>query len=146
GGRQPGARRARSRPRLTGRGAVLVMLAVFLLIDLIAAGAHSTWLNGFGYAAGCLLAVTYARREALLVVATTPPAVFLIALVATKLMTAGGNTVLAAAEGTLLTLAALAPWLFGVTIASLAAATVRGLPRCIQDLRTALAGRSGTPG
>jgi hypothetical protein len=139
GGRPPG--RARSRSRLTGRGAVLVMLAVFLFINLIAAGVHSTWLNGFGYAAGCVLAVTYARRDALLVVVTTPPALFLIALVAAKLMTTGGNTVVAAAEGTLLTLAALAPWLFGVTIACVVAATVRGLPRCIQDLRTALAGQ-----
>jgi hypothetical protein len=139
GGPRPG--RARSRARLTGRGAVLVMVAVFLVVDLIAAGVHSTFLNGFGYAAGCLLAVTYARREALLVVATTPPAIFLAALLAVKLMTAGGNVVLAGAEGTLLTLAAIAPWLFGVTIAYLAAATVRGLPRCIQDLRTALAGQ-----
>jgi hypothetical protein len=144
GTRQPG--RGRSRPRLTGRGAVLAMLAVFLLMDLIAAGMHSTWLIGFGYAAGCLLAVTYARREALLVVVTTPPAIFLIALAGIKLMTAGGNAVLAAAEGTLLTLAATAPWLFGVTIACLAAATVRGLPRCIHELRTALAGQGGARG
>jgi uncharacterized protein DUF6542 len=141
GGRQPD--RGRSRPRLTGRGAVLAMLAVFLLMDLIAAGMHSTWLIGFGYAAGCLLAVAYARREALLVVATTPPAVFLVALAGIKAVTAGGNTVLAAAEGTLLTLAATAPWLFGVTIACLAAAMVRGLPRCIHELRTALAGQGG---
>jgi hypothetical protein len=138
GGARPG--RGRSRARLTGRGAVLVMLAVFLVVDLIAAGVHSTFLNGFGYAAGCLLAVTYARREALLVVATTPPAIFLAALLAVKLMTAGGDVVVAGAEGTLLTLAATAPWLLGVTIAYLAAATVRGLPRCIQELRTALAG------
>jgi hypothetical protein len=138
GGRQPG--RGRPRPRLTGRGAVLVMLAVFLFINLIAAGVHSTFLNGFGYAAGCLLAVAYARREAMLVVVTTPPAIFLISLVAAKLMTTGGNTVVAAAEGTLLTLAALAPWLFGVTIACVAVATVRGLPRCVQQLRSALAG------
>jgi hypothetical protein len=117
------------------------MLAVFLVVDLIAAGVHSTFLNGFGYAAGCLLAVTYARREALLVVATTPPAVFLAALLAVKLMTAGGDAVVAGAEGTLLTLAAIAPWLFGVTIAYLGTATVRGLPRCIHDLRTALAGQ-----
>jgi uncharacterized protein DUF6542 len=150
-GARPGTRRAaagsprpgrgRSRARLTGRGAVLVMAAVFLVVDLIAAGVHSTFLNGFGYAAGCLLAVAYARREALLVVATTPPAIFLAALLCIKLMTASGNAVVAGAEGTLLTLAATAPWLFGVTIAYLAAATVRGLPRCIQELRTALAGQ-----
>ncbi|HEY6481200.1 MAG TPA: DUF6542 domain-containing protein, partial [Streptosporangiaceae bacterium] len=130
-----------SRARLTGRGAVLVMLAVFLLVDLIAAGVHSTFLNGFGYAAGCALAVAYARREALLIVAATPPAIFFAALLAIKLLTAGGNAVLAGAEGTVLTLAAIAPWLFAVTIGYLAAATVRGLPRCIQELRTALAGQ-----
>jgi hypothetical protein len=139
GGSRPG--RSRSRSRLTGRGAVLAMLAVFLLADLIAAAVHSTFLNGFGYAAGCALAVAYARREALLIVATTPPAIFLAALLSIKLLTAGGDAVLGGAEGTLLTLAAIAPWMFGVTIAYLAAATARGLPRCIQDLRTALAGQ-----
>lgn len=139
GGPRPG--RSRSRAQLTGRGAVLVMLAVFLLVDLIAAGVHSTFLNGFGYAAGCALAVAYARREALLIVATTPPAIFFAALLSIKLLTAGGNAALAGAEGTLLTLAAIAPWLFGVTIAYLAAAMMRGLPRCIQELRTALAGQ-----
>jgi hypothetical protein len=144
GGRPAG--RGRSRARLTGRGAVLVMLAVFLAVDLIAAGVHSTFLNGFGYAAGCLLAVAYARREALLIVATMPPAIFLAALLSTKLMTAGGNVVVAGSEGTLLTLAATAPWLFGVTIAYLAAATARGLPRCIQELRTALAGQGAARG
>jgi hypothetical protein len=146
GGPRPGRSRSRSRARLTGRGAVLVMLAVFLLADLIAAGVHSTFLNGFGYAAGCALAVTYVRREALLIVATTPPAMFFAALLTIKLLTAGGNAVLAGAEGTLLTLAALAPWLFGVTIAYLAAATVRGLPRCVQELRTALAGQGAARG
>lgn len=144
GGPRPG--RSRSRARLTGRGAVLVMLAVFLLADLIAAGVHSTFLNGFGYAAGCALAVAYARREALLIVATTPPAIFFAALLTIKLLTAGGNAVLGGAEGTLLTLAALAPWMVGVTIAYLAAATVRGLPRCIQELRTALAGQGAARG
>ena len=139
GRRQPS--RAKSRPRLTGRGAVLVMLVVFVVTDLIAAGLHSTWLGGLGYAAGCLLAVTYARREALLLVVTTPPAIFLAALVATELVTVGGSTLLATAEGTLLTLAATAPWLLGVTIVCVAAAIMRGLPRCIQDLRTALAGQ-----
>jgi hypothetical protein len=115
------------------------MLLVFLIVDLFAGAVHSTWLGGLGYAAGCALAVTYARREALLVVVTTPPAIFLAALVTTELVTAGGS-MLAAAEGTLLTLAATAPWLLGVTLAYLAAAMVRGLPRCIQDLRTDLAG------
>jgi hypothetical protein len=121
------------------------MAVVFLLVDLIAGAAHSTWLGGLGYAAGCALAVTYARREALLVVVTTPPAIFLAALITAELVTAGGSTMLATAEGTILTLAATAPWLIGVTVACVAAAMVRGLPRCVQDLRTAVAGLAAGP-
>jgi hypothetical protein len=133
--------RKQSRPRLTGRGAVLLMLAVFLVGNLIAVPIKVPWLGGLGYAAGCLLAVAYTRREALLLVVTAPPAIFLAALVATELITAGGNTVLATTEGTLLTLAAVAPWLFGCTIACLIAGLVRGLPRCVRDLRAQLNGR-----
>ena len=96
--------------------------------------------------AGCALAVTYARREAMLVVVTTPPAAFLLALVSVELMTAGGSTLLSAAEGTLLTLAGTAPWLLVVTIGYLAVAMTRGLPQCIQDLRAALAGQNAARG
>jgi hypothetical protein len=142
--RRPG--RARNRPRLTGRGAVLVMLVVFLIGDLIGAGLHAAVVAGLGYAAGCALAVTYARREAMLVVVTTPPAAFLLALVSVELMTAGGSTLLSAAEGTLLTLAGTAPWLLVVTIGYLAVAMTRGLPQCIQDLRAALAGQNAARG
>jgi hypothetical protein len=139
-GRRAPARK-QSRPRLTGRGAVLLMLAVFLVGNLIAVPIKVPWLGGLGYAAGCLLAVAYTRREALLIVVSTPPAIFLAALVATELITAGSNTALATTEGTLLTLAAVAPWLFGCTIACLIAGLVRGLPRCIRDLRAQLNGR-----
>jgi hypothetical protein len=144
GRRQPS--RARSRARLTGRGAVLVMLAVFLVGDLIGVGLHTTVVAGLGYAAGCALAVTYARREAMLVVVTTPPAVFLAALVSAELMTAGGSALLSTAEGTLLTLAGTAPWLLVVTLACVAVAMTRGLPACVQELRTALAGQAAAQG
>jgi hypothetical protein len=144
GRRQPS--RARSRARLTGRGAVLVMLAVFLVGDLIGVGLHTTVVAGLGYAAGCALAVTYARREAMLVVVTTPPAVFLAALVTAELMTAGGSALLATAEGTLLTLAGTAPWLLVVTLACVGVAMTRGLRACVQELRTALAGQAAARG
>jgi hypothetical protein len=144
GRRQPS--RARPRARLTGRGAVLVMLAVFLVGDLIGVGLHTTVVAGLGYAAGCALAVTYARREAMLVVVTTPPAVFLAALVAAELMTAGGSALLSTAEGTLLTLAGTAPWLLVVTLACVGVAMTRGLRSCVQELRTALAGQAAARG
>jgi hypothetical protein len=131
----------RSRPRLTGRGSMLVMVIVFLVGNLIAVSTQLPWLSGLGYAAGCLLAVAYARREAMLLVVITPPLIFLLALVSAELITAGGATALATAEGTLLTLAAVAPWLYGCTAAVLVIGTVRGLPSCIRNLRTELAGR-----
>jgi hypothetical protein len=147
-GRSPAAgdgRRApaggRSRPRLTARGSVLLMVAVFLIGNLIAVPTQVAWLGGPFYAVGCLLAVAYTRREALLMVVTAPPLIFLSALVGAELITAGNNTALATAEGTILTLAAVAPWLFGCTIACLIVGLLRGLPRCVRDLRAQLNGR-----
>jgi len=146
GDRRPVPAGAPGRPRLTGRGATLLMLAVFLIGNLIAAAADAPWLAGLSYAAGCLLSVTYARREALPLVVTTPPLIFLIALLSAELITAGGSTALATAEGTMLTLAAVAPWLFACTAGCVAVAMVRGLPRCIRDLRAELNGRPKATG
>jgi hypothetical protein len=117
------------------------MLAVFLVGNLIAGSTHVPWLAGLSYAAGGLLAVGYARRETLLFVVTTPPLIFLISLLGAELITAGSSTLLATAEGTMLTLAAVAPWLFACTAGCVAVAMVRGLPRCIRDLRAGLNGR-----
>jgi hypothetical protein len=145
GDRRPASARAPAprpgRPRLTGRGATLVMLAVFLVGNLIAQAAHVPWLGGLSYVAGCLLAASYARREALLLVVTTPPLIFLISVVCGELITDWSATMLATAAGTLLTLAAVAPWLLAGTAGCVALAMVRGLPRCISDLRAGLAGR-----
>jgi hypothetical protein len=131
----------RSRPRLTGRGSMLVMLVLFLAGNLIAVSASRPWLGGLGYAAGCLLAVAYARREAMLLVVIPPPLIFLVALVSAELITGGNATALATAEGTLLTLAAVAPWLYVCTAAVLVAGTMRGLPACIRRLRAEMNGR-----
>jgi hypothetical protein len=138
---RPASRQAPVPLRLTGRGSLALMAVVFLIANLIAAWAHVTWLAGLGYAAGALLAVGYARRESLLPVVASPPALFLATLVAAQLMTATGRSAtLAALEGTLLALAATAPWLLGATLAYLAAAMLRGLPRCVADLRLATSG------
>lgn len=129
--------------RLTVRGCVVLMLLVFLVSDLLGNKLGWGWLDGLGYGAGCLLAVAYARREALLLVATAPPALFLIALVIVELVTATGSTLLATAEGTLLALATCAPWLFVMTVAGLALAIRRGLLQCIRDLKGELGGQAG---
>lgn len=132
--------------RLTGRGCVVVMLLIFLVSDLLASKLGLGWLDGLGYATGCLLAAAYARREALLLVVTAPPALFLVALVTAELITATGSTLLGTAEGTLLALATGAPWLFGVTVAGLVVAMFRGLPQCVRDFKVELSGRGARSG
>src|SRR5437660_4732146 len=111
GRRRPARGGSRSRPKLTGRGCTLLMLVVFFVSCLLAQWLQIGSLTGAGYGAGCLLAVLYARREALLYVAIAPPVIFLGALVAAELATASGSTLLATAEGTVLALAGVWPWL-----------------------------------
>ena len=121
------------------------MLLVFLVCDLLATRLGWGWLAGAGYLLGGLLAVTYARREALLLVVTAPPALFLVTLVTVDLVTATGSRLLSTAEGTLLALAMSAPWLFAGTVACVVAALARGLPQCVRDLKDDLSGmRAGT--
>lgn len=140
-----GARSSRSgrggQARLTGRGSVLVMVLLFLAGCLIAAWSGHNWPAGLGYLAGALLAAGYARREALLLVVIAPPVIFAMTLIAAELVTAGGSTLLATAEGTILVLAAVAPWLFCGTAACVVLAWLRGLPRCVRELRADIGGR-----
>jgi hypothetical protein len=121
--------------RLTGRGAVLGMSAVFSL-GLLGAGWLS-WpvLAGAAFLAGSLAAAWYTRPADLLTVAVTPPLLFCVALIGVKAVTATGNLTIAVAGGTVITLAGAAPWLFAGTVLSLIIACFRGLPRCVGELR-----------
>jgi hypothetical protein len=144
GDRAAGSRRGtghRSGLRLTGRGAVALMLVVFAVGNLIGAELQSGWPSGLGYLAGCLLAVCYVRRDGLLLLVATPPLIFFITLVGAELACAQGGTVLATAEGTMLALAAASGWLLVGTAGYLAIALVRGLPGRIRSLNAELSGR-----
>ena len=66
--------------RMTGRGAVLAMFALFFTGAAIAGLLHLGVLVGFSFLAGCVLAARFARRSALLVVVVSPPLIFLIAV------------------------------------------------------------------
>ena len=132
---------------VTARGAILAMLSLFFLGTLAAGWLHLGLLTGLSFAAGCVLAARYTRREGLLAVVVTPPLIFLIALVGTEVLTSHADTakhaLTSAAEGTILTLAAVAPWLFSGVAAGLVIALFRGLPQCVSDLRTQLRGDFG---
>ena len=132
---------------MTARGAILAMFSLFFLGTLVAGWLHLGVLTGLSFVAGCALAARYTRREGLLAVVVTPPLIFLVALVVTEVLTSHADTtkhaLTSAAEGTILTLAAVAPWLFSGLIVGLVIALFRGLPRCVGDLRTELHGDLG---
>src|SRR5262245_39556195 len=134
------------RIRLTGRGAVMVMLAVFALGLLVASWMGWPVLAGVCFILGSAAAALYVRPIDLLMVTIAPPLLFGIALVAVKAATATGSIALSAAEGTAITLAEVAPWLFAGMALTLVIAWARGLRGCVRELRQDLraAGRPGT--
>jgi Sec-independent protein secretion pathway component TatC len=132
------ATRHRRGPLLTGRGAITGMLLVFFIGVLAASGLHWGPLAGGSFLAGSAAAAWYTKRRDLLTVAVSPPLLFFIVVVCVKALTADGNTMLSTVEGTALTLANVAPWLFTGVALSLIIAWFRGLPRCVAELRREL--------
>lgn len=127
---------------LTARGATVAMFGLFLASNLLASLLGHEVLAGLGYLAACVLGPFFVRRHALLQVVVAPPAIFLAALVVTQMATAQGTSrhgkVLSVLEGTVLTLAALAPWLLGGTVLGVGLAIPRGLVQCARDLKREL--------
>jgi hypothetical protein len=124
--------------RLTGRGAVLGMLAVFALGLLGASWLGWGVLAGACFVAGSAAAALYVRPRDLLTVTIAPPLLFCVALVAVKAVTATGDMALSTAEGVAVTLAGVAPWLFAGTGLSLVIAWSRGLRERVRELREEL--------
>ena len=127
------------------------MLVLFFLSLLLASWLRWGVLAGAGFVIGSVGAAWYTRRRDLLVVAVSPPLLFFLALIVVKALTAKGSMIISTVEGTALTLANVAPWLFAGVIVYVIVAWVRGLPQCVtdlrQDLRPDLAQpRSGTSG
>jgi hypothetical protein len=131
-----------ARSHVTARGAIVAMFGLFLVLDLVAAWSGLEVIAGIGFVASCLLAPFVVRRHGLLQVVAAPPAVFLVALLVVQVLTAQGTSrhgkVLSVFEGTLLTLAALAPWLLAGTALGAVAAIPRGIAQCVRELRNDL--------
>lgn len=143
---QPGVEATPFPAGLGAWGTLAALFACCLVGCLLAAWLHLIVLAGLVFCAGCGLVAWYCRPTALLRVVIAVPAVFLLAEVLAQLITLQGHgrrgLALPVAAGTLLTLAAVAPWLFGGTAGAVAIALFRGLPRCVRDLRAALGGRA----
>jgi hypothetical protein len=123
---------------VTVRGALVAMFGIFLFCSLVASWLGFGVLTGLGYVASCVLAPFLVRRQAQLHVVIAPPAIFMAVVILTQVMTAQGTSrhgrVLSVLEGTLLTLAAVAPWLFAGTILGAVASATRGLRHCVGEL------------
>jgi len=132
-----------SRILLTGRGAVMVMLAVFALGLLVASWAAWPVLAGAFFVIGSVAAIIYVRPGDLLMVTIAPPLLFCVALFVVKAVTATGDMALSTAEGVAVTLAGAAPWLFAGTVLSLVIAWSRGLRERVRELQEEL--RLGAP-
>jgi hypothetical protein len=124
---------------MTARGAVLAMFVLFFLGMLAADGLHLGLLTGLSFVAGCALAARYTKSDGLLTAVATPPLIFMIALVLTETMSSHADTLrrtmTSVVEGTVLTMASVAPWLFTGVILGVSIAMFRGLPQCVRELR-----------
>jgi Domain of unknown function (DUF6542) len=137
----PPERAAGNAARLTGRGAVATMAGVFLIGLLLAAWLGWAVLAGLAFVAGCVLAARYATPAALFTVVVSPPLLFLAAVILVSAMTGPGGLFMSVVVGSVVTLASVAPWLAVGMILTVIITWIRGLPRCIKDLRQEL--RSG---
>jgi hypothetical protein len=135
--------------RLESAGVLGSLLAAFLVSCLLAAWLHNDVVAGLGFCAATCVAARCARPQALLGLVVSVPAVFLTAVVVAQLAIEPAfkhhGTLLPVAEGTLLTLAGVAPWLFAGTIGGVVIAMLRGLPQCVRSLRSDLSGRRMRP-
>jgi len=124
--------------RLTGRGAILALLVLSFLGLIVSDGlGWGIFANGT-FVVTCILMACYVKPSDLLPVTVCPPLAFFVACVCEKLITSSGGT--AAAEGTLVTLATSAPWLFLGTALTILIGLRRGLLGNIRDLRQGLQG------
>ena len=149
--REPGGPRGPRTPengraaavRLTGRGAILALLVLSFLGLIVSDGlGWGVFADGM-FVVACIVIACYTKPGDLLAVTVCPPLAFFVACVGEKLITSAGGT--SAAEGTLVTLATSAPWLFLGTGVTILIGLRRGLLDNIRELRRGLRGDPDGP-
>jgi hypothetical protein len=138
----PGSGRAAA-VRLTGRGAILALLVLSFLGLIVSDGLGWGMFADGMFVAACIVIACYTKPSDLLPVTVCPPLTFFVACVCGKLITSAGGT--SAAEGTLVTLATSAPWLFLGTAVTILIGLRRGLLDNIRELRRGLQGEPDGP-
>ncbi len=110
--------------KLTGRGAVIALLAASFLGLLFAAWTGWSAAADAIFVLSCGVVAYYTRAKGLRNVVVTPPLAFAAGTVCAELITA--PDLFSAAEGILVTLGTSAPWLFAGTALTIAIAFGRG--------------------
>ena len=112
------------------------MLLLFLISLLVANWLKWGVLAGASFVIGSVAAAWYTRPRDLLAVAVSPPLLF-CALVCVKALTAQGAVIISAVEGTALTLANVAPWLFAGVILYRSSPGPAAYPSALPNFATA---------
>lgn len=130
-------------PRLTGRGAVLIIVLSSFAGTMIANLASVPAVPGIIFTLACLATAALVRPADLLSLSVSPPIAYFIAVVAAESVLAAGNEGFARVLilGLASRLAEVAPWLFLGTALVLVIAVFRGLPGNLRSLGDELNGR-----
>ena len=131
-------------PRLTGRGAVLIIVLGGFAGTMIANLVSIPAVPGIIFTLACLATAALVRPVDLLSLSVSPPIAYFIAVVCAESVLAAGNEgfVRVLILGLAARLAEIAPWLFLGTALVLVIAVFRGLPGNIRTLGDELNGRS----
>jgi hypothetical protein len=118
--------------RLTGRGAVVALLAFSFLSLLLAVWTGWGPLADAAFVCGCGVVTYYTRASGLRAVVVCPPLVFFAGCVCAEVLTSSGAFM--AATGILVTLGTSALWLFTATALTVVIAIGRGFQPAIPRL------------
>ena len=110
--------------RLTGRGAIAALFALSFLSLLLGAWTGWNTVAGAAFVCSCGSVTYYTRTSGLRGLVVAPPLLFFAGCVCAELMTSSG--LFMTAEGILVTLGTLAPWLFTGTALTVVVAVGRG--------------------
>lgn len=131
-------------PRLTGRGAVLVIVLSSFAGTMIANLTSIPAVPGIIFTLACLATAALVRPVDLLSLSVSPPIAYFVAVVCAESVLAAGNEgfVRVLILGLAARLAEIAPWLFLGTALVLVIAVFRGLPGNLRTLGDELNGRN----
>ncbi|MFV2195989.1 DUF6542 domain-containing protein [Nocardiopsis sp. LOL_012] len=142
-GPPPDTAPARGAPRLTGRGAVLLICVLSFAGTMVAHAVPVPAVPGLAFTAACTATASLVRPSDLLSLSVSPPIAYFVAVTAAEVLMALGHEGFSRVLllGLASRLAEIAPWLFLGTALVLIIGVFRGLPGNIRELNDRFNGR-----